>query len=121
MTETNALSTFLKGVLSKQKKERYLGFISNKKGQVKFLHDLDHSIEESIIESHKVAELTQQEWKESGYLFTSSGEFGKPVENLKTAYDSAPWEGGWLLINNSGSFGVLRPEGRIDDEIYIKL
>ena len=121
MNEIDALSKLLKGTLTKSKKERYLGFISSKKGRNKFLHELDHSIEKYFIDSKKILKLTDTEWNESGFLFTSSGEFGLSVKNLKAAYEKTPWDGGWLLVNNSGSFGVLRPEGRMDDEFYIKL
>lgn len=121
MTDINALSVFLKGALVKEKQDRYLGFISSKKGREKFLRDLDHAIEGYIVASRKVSELKQQQWNENGYLFTSRGIFGEPVENLKAAYESASWDGGWLLVSHSGTIGVFRPEGRIDDEMYIEL
>ena len=120
MTNTEALCIFLQGAMSKQERDRYLELISSKKGQEKFLRDLDHSIESHIFESCKVEELTQQQWNQAGYLFTSRGVFGQPVEMLRTTYESAPWDGGWLLIGQSGIFGIFRPEGRIDDEIYIE-
>ena len=121
MNSTEAISTFIKGALSRQKHDRYLGFVNSAKGQTKFLKELDHSIEKVVDKSKVYKNITDSEWNESGYLFSSNGVFGKSVENIKAAYDSAIWDGGWLIINESGVFGILRPEGRMDDELYIRL
>ena len=121
MTNTEAISKFIKGSLAKQKHERYLGLISSQKGRIKFLKELDHSIDK-VMDTAKFKEsLTESEWNEIGYLYSSNGVFGKCVENIQVAYEGASWDGGWLIINEAGTAGILRPEGRMDDELYIRL
>ena len=118
---TNAIRNFIKGAFAKQKQERYLGFIMNPKGQVKFLKELDHTIEKVIDTTKVKPSITESEWNECGYLFSSNGVFGESVENIKAAYEEAPWDGGWLMIDRAGKFGIFRPEWKMDDEISIKL
>jgi len=121
MNEVDALSVFLGGVISKPKRDRYLNLSSREKGKENFLLDLSHVLKRHLVRSCKVVGLSEHEWNDNGYLFTSEHEFGKQVDKLKMAYDAAPWSGGWLLINSSGSSGVLRSDGRIDDEIFLRL
>ena len=121
MNNVEALSNFIKGAVSKQKIARYLGFIGSPKGQVKFLKELDHSLEKVLTENKIKNNITEKEWSESGYLFSSNGVFGESVQNIKAAYEASQWDGGWLLIDSSGKFGILRSEGKMDDELYIRL
>lgn len=121
MNSTEAISNFIKGAVAKQKHERYLGFICSLKGQVKFLRELDHSIEKIMVKEKIKASISENEWSESGYLYSSNGVFGEEVENIKAAYEGAPWNGGWLIIDRNGKFGILRPEGKMDDELYVRI
>ena len=121
LSSTEAISVFIKGAVAQQKQGRYFSFVNSVKGRAKFLKELDHSLEKVIVKSKIKLALTESEWNESGYLFLGDGTFGKNIGSIKDTYDNASSEGGWLIISTIGAFGILRPEGRMDDELYIRL
>jgi hypothetical protein len=119
--DSKPFSTFLNGAVQKQRRERYIGLLSNTKRHSKFLASLDHDLERDINTGKVVEKLSDPEWTSPCVVYSSQGVFGKYDESIKLAYESAPWEGGWLIISETGAFGVYRPEGKMDDELYIKL
>ncbi len=121
MESTEYLAKFIREAVIKTKRERYVGYLANKKGKAKFLATLDHDLERDIVTSKAVKELSEDEWSSSAVFFSSQGAYEVQSDTIKQAYDNAPWEGGWLILNEAGNYGVYRPEGRMDDELYIKL
>ncbi len=121
MKNTKHLVKFVREAVIKRKRERYVGYLVNKKGQTKFLAALDHDLLRDIDDSKAVNELSEKEWLMHGYFYSSQGAYDIPNKTITEAYEKAPWEGGWLILSESGGLGVYRPEGRIDGEIYIKL
>ena len=119
MSNTDPLVKFLSISLIKQRRDRYLTLIRNSRGQKTFLKSLDHDIENAVDRTLLVEKLPTAVWKEACLYYSSSGGYGIEFETVKAAYDEAPWEGGWLLLSKSGKSGVIRPEGRIDDEMLI--
>ena len=121
MESTEYLAKFIRKVVNKQKKERYVGYLTSNKGKIKFLAALDHDLERDIEKRKVVKELSENDWSMSGVFYSSNGSFGVHSETIKEAYENAPWEGGWLILSETGRYGVYRPEGKMDDELYIKL
>lgn len=115
------IATFVKNVINKNKQNRYIGFLSTEKGHKKFLASLDHDLERDLKDKLPIEKFSELEWAANCFLYSSGGEFNSPQVSFKTAYENAPWDGGWLLISDSGKRAIFRPEGRIDDELFIKL
>ncbi len=121
MNITDGLKYFVSSALVKSKRERFVGFLSNTKGHKKFLGSLDHDLEKLLDSSKIVSDISKIDMEQQGDLYCSNGVANNSDLSMVNLYDKAPWEGGWLLINKQGSLAIYRPEGRIDDEIYIKL
>ncbi len=121
MNITDGLKYFIGSALVKSKRERFIGFLSNAKSHKKFLASLDHDLEKLLDCSKIVFDISMIDMEEQGDLYCSNGVSNDSDSSMENLYDKAPWEGGWLLINKQGSSAIYRPEGRIDDEIYIKL
>jgi len=121
MEENRPIYTFIKGAVQKHKQERYIGFLSSKKRQLKLLASLDHDLARDLNSNKEVDGLSESEWKSPCVLYSNQGAFGKLHVSIKRVYEELPWEGGWLIISECGEFGVYRPEGRIDDELFIKI
>ncbi len=121
MQSTENLAKFIREVVIKTKRDRYAGYLANKKGKAKFLAALDHDLERDIETSKTVKELSENEWSRSAVFYSSQGAYGVQSKTIKQAYENAPWEGGWLILSETGNYCVYRPEGRMDDELYIKL
>ncbi len=121
MESTEHLAKFIREAVCKPKRERYAGYLANKKGKLKFLAALDHDLEKDIKLSKSVKELSENDWSRSGVFYSSRGAYAIHSETIKQAYENAPWEGGWLILSKTGKYGIYRPEGRMDDELYIKL
>ena len=121
MESNTNLARFLKGCVAKHEQDRYSALVSKKKGQKKFLSALDHDLERDIDQTKVIDRFPETEWMKNCTFYSSQGSYGIPVATIRQAYDNAPWDGGWLIVSASGMCGVYRPEGRIDDEKYIKL
>jgi len=121
MNVPEGLFFFLSSALVKSKRERFLGFLKNGKGQKKFARSLDHDLFKFLDKNLFVTKLSEKVLSQSGNLFCSNGINSNSESSMIDLYGKAPWEGGWLLISKSGKFAIYRPEGRIDDEIHIKL
>ena len=121
MEGSTHLARFLRGCVTKRKRERYAGLVSQKKGQKKFLSALDHDLERDIDQARVVDRFSDIDWTRSAIFYSSRGSYGIPAATVRQAYDNAPWDGGWLIVSASGICGVYRPEGRMDDEMFIKL
>ena len=121
MESDTHLGKFLRGCVAKQKRERYAALVNSKKGRKKFLSALDHDLERDIDQTKVIRRIPESEWPKSCTFYSSQGSFGILVASIQQAYENAPWYGGWLIVSASGMCGVYRPEGRIDNESYIKL
>ncbi len=121
MNISKGLEVFIKKAVVKTKRERYLGFLKSTKGQIKFAKSLDHDLEKALDNSKYVSEIGRSELEQNGELFCSNGVTNNTDTSMYNLYGKAPWEGGWLLINKQGTLAIYRPEGRIDDELFIKL
>lgn len=121
MDAVESITLFIQRVVAKEKQERYAGFVGNKKNRKKFLNTLDHALASEIDTSKSVKALSDKEWSNSGFLYSSDGTFGLELGSLKEGYDKASPYGGWLILSQSGRLAIFRPEGKIDDELYFKL
>lgn len=119
--EYETLTKFIKAIVTKQKRDRYAGFLANEKGRRKFLASLDHDLERNIEPKVLVESLSEMQWRSPAVLFSSTGAMNTEFSSLRHAHEEAPWEGGWLAIDAAGTYGIYRPEGRTDDEMFIKL
>ena len=121
MIITDGLKFFIKHALVKSKRDRYLSLFDNKKGQLKFYKSLDHEFSKALNPSKFVEKITDKEMQQAGSLYCSNGVTSNSETSIEYLYGKAPWEGGWLLINENGTLAIYRPEGMIDDEVHIKL
>ncbi len=121
MEAVEAVTLFIQRVVAKEKRERYAGFVSAKKSRKKFLDALDHALASEIDTAKAVATLSEKDWSQAGFLYSSDGTFGMEVVSLKDAYEGASPYGGWLILSQSASVAIFRSEGKIDDELYLRL
>ena len=121
MKISSGLEHFLREALIKNKRDRFLGFLSSTKGQMKFSKTLDHDFEKHLDSTKFVSNIPERELEQSGDLFSSNGVTNESNDSMANLYGKAPWEGGWLLLNKLGTVAIYRPEGKIDNELYIKL
>ena len=121
MNISKGLEYFISNALVKNKRDRFKGFLSSDKGHKKFARSLDHDFEKAIDKSTFVTSIDKKEMEQAGNLYCSNGVTNDSDTSMADLYGKAPWEGGWLLLNKEGTFAIYRPEGRIDDQIYIKL
>ena len=121
MKISRGLELFLSEALIKSKRERFLNFLGSDKGQIKFAKSLSHDLEKFIEPTKVVSRFSGSELKQQGNLYCSNGVTNDSFDTMINLYGKAPWEGGWLLVNKQGTLAIYRPEGKIDDELYIKL
>ena len=119
--ESEALKNFISRIVQKHRRERYVGYLNSKKGIKKLLAALDHDLENDFELRVVAKSLSKAEWESSAIILTSAGKFKEEYQSVREAYDKAPWEGGWVIISESALYGIYRPEGRIDNEVFIKL
>jgi len=115
------LACFIKNALPAAKRDRFLDFLGKEKNHKKFYSSLDHDFENHINKEKIVTKLTDSELTQAGSLYCSNGVTNNSEIAMIDLYNKAPWEGGWLLINKAGTYGVYRAEGRANDEIHIRL
>jgi hypothetical protein len=118
---SEGLENFIHNALLKSKRDRILGFLTKEKNHKKFSSALDHDFEKYLDTTKFVSKLSESELEQVGNLYCSNGVTNNSESPMVNLYGKAPWEGGWLLINKMGTLGIYRPEGRVDDEIHIKL
>jgi hypothetical protein len=121
MDAVESVTLFIQRVVAKEKRERYVGFVGSTKNRGKFLDTLDHALASEMDISKAVKAFSDNEWNNSGFLYSSDGTFGIELGSLKEGYDKASPYGGWLILSQSGLIAILRPEGKIDEELYFKL
>jgi hypothetical protein len=121
MNISSGLQHFISEALIKSKRERFIGFLSNTKGHLKFAQSLDHDFEKYLNKSKLTFKFSNSELEQAGDLYCSNNVTNESVDSMANLYGKAPWEGGWLLLNKSGTIAIYRPEGRIDGELYIRL
>jgi hypothetical protein len=121
MKINSSLENFINKALIKSKRERLVGFLSSAKGHVKFCKALSHDLEKYLDQAKFVSKFSESELEQPGDLYCSNGVTNDNEDLMVNLYGKAPWEGGWLLLNKLGTIAIYRPEGRIDDELYIKL
>ncbi len=121
MGAVEAVTLFIRGMVAKGKRDRYAGYVSATKSRRKFLDALDHALSSEIVPARVVATLSEKDWSQPGFLYASDGTFGMAVKSLRDGYDSASPYGGWLILSQSAGVAIFRPEGRVDDELYLRL
>ena len=121
MKISSGLEHFLSEALTKNKRDRFIGFLSSAKGHIKFFKALDHDFVKHLDSTKFVEKIPEVELEQFGDLFCSNCVANDSNDSMTNLYGKAPWEGGWLLLNKHGTIAIYRPEGRIDDEIYIRL
>jgi hypothetical protein len=121
MNISRGLEHFINEALVKNKRDRFVGFLSTTKGHAKFSKSLDHDFVSYLNKSKFTFKFSASVLEQTGDIYCSSGFTNNSEDSMANLYGKAPWEGGWLLLNKSGSIAIYRPEGRIDDELYIKL
>ena len=119
--ESETLSKFIRAIVKKPKRDRYVGFLANEKGIKKLLASLDHDLERDLEPKVLAQSLSEKQWLTPAVLLSSAGAMNTEFPSLRNAYEEAPWEGGWLAVGISGVYGIYRPEGRSDGELVIKL
>ncbi len=121
MIISNGLQKFVNRAIMKSKRERFLGFLSKSKNHAKFAKALDHELIAIMDKSLFREPIDINASKEVGYLYCSNGVSSDRETPIAELYGKAPWEGGWLIVNSTGNFAIYRPEGKIDDEVFIEL
>lgn len=81
--------------MKKPKRDRYLGFLANKKGKRKFLASLDHDLERDMEPKVLAQSLSEKQWLTPAVLFSSVGTMNTEFSSLRKAYEEAAM-GGWL-------------------------
>jgi hypothetical protein len=118
---SDGLRKFIDRAIVKSKRERVAGFIANSKNHTKFSRILDHELLGVLDNSNFREPIDVNSLNELGFLYCSNGVSSEIGTSINDLYGEAPWEGGWLIVNLSGSFAIYRPEGKIDDEVFIEL
>lgn len=121
MKTSSILEYFFRKALVKSKQERFVGFSSSKKGLTKILKSLDDELLSCLNNEIFTSKFPNSELDQIGNFYCSNGTINEGVESMRHLYDSAPWEGGWLLMSDPESIAIYRPEGKIDSELYIRL
>lgn len=119
--ESGSLAKFITAIVKKPRRGRYLSFLANEKRKKKLLASLDHDLERDIEPKVLAQSLSEEEWLSPAVLFSSTGALNIEFLSLREAYEEASWEGGWLIIGTSATYGIYRPEGWADRELAIKL
>lgn len=109
------------GAVVSNKQQRILGFLNTPKGRTKFAKSLSHDLVKVLDKSKISSKPSESDLSQDGYLYCSNGVSSSTCDKLSNLYGKAPWEGGWLIVSKDGNLAIYRPEGRIDDELCIKL
>lgn len=121
MTISESLRVFLANALAKSKRDRYIRFLSNNKGRLKFSKSLNHDFISCLNRDFFTNKFSGEVLSQSGFLYCANGDANDSEASMQELYGKAPWEGGWLLISKTGKIAIYRAEGKIDDEVYIAL
>lgn len=121
MNISSGLEHFVSKALTKSKRERFIGFLSNAKGHAKFSKALDHDFEKSLDPVKFASKFSSKELEQAGDLYCSNGVTNNNDDSMVNLYGKAPCQGDWMLLNKPGTIAIYRPEGRIDGELYIRL
>ena len=121
MNISEGLKIFLGNAPAKSKRDRYVGFLSNNKGHIKFSKSLSHDFTSCLDRSLFTTKFTDEVLNQPGDLYCANGVTNDSEASMMELYGKAPWEGGWLLTNKTGKIAIYRAEGKIDDEVYIAL
>lgn len=122
MEAVEAVTHFIRRAVVRHRRDRYAGLVASRNGRDKFLCALDHDLEREIEDRTAVPALSETEWKQPGFLYASDGSFGVKLESLRHGYENtAPQGGGWLIISQSATIAIYRPEDWVDDERYFRL
>lgn len=113
------LHQFIDKAIVNSKRNRVLGFTSSPKKFHKFANLLNHEFLNILDHTKFIPPFDINASKQSGFLICSNGVFNECEKGFSELYGKAPWEGGWLIINSSGNYAIYRPEGKIDNEVYI--
>ena len=95
--------------------------MASPRGTKKFLASLSHDFVRALDRTYVVERVDDDALDQLGELYRSDGTTSTGAMSMRQLYDEAPWEGGWLLIGATGTIGVHRPEGWIDDEVWMRV
>jgi len=118
---SEGLRKFVNNGVMKQEHDRVIRYISVATNHVKFARLLDHEFLSMLDKSNFRECIDINLSNELGYLYCSNEISSERETRIAELYGTAPWEGGWLIVNLSGSFAIYRPEGEIDNEVFIEL
>ncbi|MDP7592126.1 MAG: hypothetical protein QF552_05400 [Litorilituus sp.] len=121
MIISNGLLSFINKAILKPKREHVLAFLANTKNHIKFARTLDHEFMNLLDKSNFKDSIDINSSNDLGFLYCSNGFSTETETRIGELYGQAPWEGGWLIVNLSGTFAIYRPDGKIDDEVFIEL
>ncbi len=119
MDAISALDTFLQHSLDPAKGIRYCDLIQRPKGQNRFLRDLYHRIGDSFRDGLPNTSLNESQKRQPGFSFSVRRGFGVAEASIQAGYDTLMPDTGWLLIDESGKFGIYQPEDMIDEQRQI--
>ena len=115
MDAKQAIETFLAKAL-KNKKERYLGFVSKPKTQRKFLDSIYHDLQDVLDDKKKIDSLPKHVLSMSGYKFQPPNHFGEPISSISEICDS--FDESFLVVTSDGRYGIHGPESYIDKRAF---
>ena len=117
MKAEEALARFIKKVMLKRWRDRYLQMVRKKRGQQRFLDDLWHEMEDRLDPEKSVKRLPETVWAMEAYSF-SGDEFGIEEDSMKDAFESLI--DGALIIDREGKYGIHKPEEFVDKIKYYR-
>ena len=104
MNNIEVLITAINNFVIKDKRERYIGFISSKK-KVKFYNDLCHKFENYICKSHQCLKSDIQYTK--NWIIAGNKTIIESKEKIDDIISNCEFhDGGYFLTNNTGRIAV---------------
>jgi len=118
---SEGLRKFIDKSVLKQDHDSVIRYISAATNHVKFARILKHEFLSMLDKSNFRECIDINFSNELGFLYCSNGISSERETRIAELYGTAPWEGGWLIVNLTGCFAIYRPEGEIDNEVFIEL
>ncbi len=115
MEAQQALESFLSSAL-RDKKKRYLGFISKPKTQNKFLRSINHDLESCLDATKQVESFPAPVLSLRGFKFESEKIYGHPIPSLGEVCNS--FDESFLVVSSDGKFAIHGPETYIDSRAF---
>ena len=121
MDAKSAFLVFVDGALAPDKGRRLAALAESRKGQKKILAGLYHEFDIALRSSCIKESAREGMQPKPCFVFHSSKDFGEPCDSVSEACDNLALDDGWLVLLQDGSAGIVRPEGRLDDEKVVAI